>query len=127
MADLSSPRILVVDDVRGVRESIRIALEDAGYETTVAEDGCQALKLLSSHSFEIVVTDLWMPGVDGISLIKRLRSEKPDLRVFAMTGGGPRMTIETATSLAEVWGAEEIFVKPFDETLLVAAIKGVGR
>jgi two-component system, chemotaxis family, chemotaxis protein CheY len=123
----NSRRVLVVDDVLGVRESIRIALQAAGYETTVAEDGRQALELLSSRSFDIVVTDLWMPGLDGISLIKRLRSEQPDLRVFAMTGGGPRMSIETATSLAEVWGAEEIFVKPFDEALLIGAIEGKSR
>jgi two-component system, chemotaxis family, chemotaxis protein CheY len=120
----SPSRILVIDDVLGVRESIRIALSAAGYEAVVAENGQQALELLSSGSFDIVVTDIWMPGVDGIALIKRLRSERPHLRVFAMTGGGPRMTIETATSLAEVWGAEEVFVKPFDEALLIAAIEG---
>jgi CheY-like chemotaxis protein len=68
-----------------------------------------------------------MPGVDGITLIKRLRSQQPELRVFAMTGGGPRMTIETATSLAEIWGAERVFVKPFDEALLIAAINGTDR
>jgi two-component system, chemotaxis family, chemotaxis protein CheY len=125
---MQSPcRILVIDDVLGVRESIRIALSAAGYETVVAENGQQALELLSYGSFDIVVTDIWMPGVDGIALIKRLRSERPHLRVFAMTGGGPRMTIETATSLAEVWGAEEVFVKPFDEALLIAAIEGKGH
>jgi two-component system chemotaxis response regulator CheY len=125
---MQSPyRILVIDDVLGVRESIRIALSDAGYETVVAANGQQALELLSSASFDVVVTDIWMPGVDGISLIKRLRREQPHLRVFAMTGGGPRMTIETATSLAEVWGAEEVFVKPFDEALLIAAIQENGH
>ncbi|MBM6583131.1 response regulator [Microvirga sp. BT689] len=117
----------MIDDVLGVRESIRIALSAAGYEAEVAENGQQALELLSSGSFDIVVTDIWMPGVDGISLIKRLRSERPHLRVFAMTGGGPRMTIETAMSLAEVWGAEEVFVKPFDEALLITAIEGKGH
>jgi len=117
---------LVIDDVLGVRESIRIALNAAGYATTVAENGQQALDILSSGSFDVVVTDIWMPGLDGISLIKRLRSEQPALRVFAMTGGGPRMTIETATSLAEIWGAEMVLVKPFDEALLIAAIDRAG-
>ncbi|QRM33121.1 response regulator [Microvirga sp. VF16] len=119
-------RVLVIDDVLGVRESIRIALTAAGYATTVAENGQQALDILSSGSFDVVVTDLWMPGIDGISLIKRLRSEQPTLRVFAMTGGGPRMTIETATSLAEIWGAEKVLMKPFDEALLIAAIDRSG-
>jgi two-component system, chemotaxis family, chemotaxis protein CheY len=117
-------RVLIIDDVLGVRESIRIALNAAGFATTVAENGQQALDILSCGTFDVVVTDIWMPGMDGISLIKRIRSERPDLRVFAMTGGGPRMTIETATSLAEIWGAERIFVKPFDEAQLIAAIEG---
>lgn len=117
-------RVLVIDDVLGVRESIRIALNAAGFATTVAENGQQALDILSYGTFDVVVTDIWMPGLDGISLIKRIRSEQPDMRVFAMTGGGPRMTIETATSLAEIWGAERIFVKPFDEAQLIAAIEG---
>lgn len=118
----NSRHVLVIDDVLAVRESIRIALNAAGFTTMVAENGQQALEVLSSGSFDVVVTDIWMPGVDGITLIKRLISQQPGLRVFAMTGGGPRMTIETATSLAEIWGAEKVFVKPFDEALLIAAI-----
>ena len=117
-------RVLIIDDVLGVRESIRIALNAAGFATTVAENGQQALDILACGTFDVVVTDILMPGLDGISLIKRIRSERPDMRVFAMTGGGPRMTIETATSLAEIWGAERVYVKPFDEAQLIAAIEG---
>lgn len=120
----NSQHVLIIDDVLAVRESIRIALNAAGFTTSIAENGQQALEVLSSGSFDVVVTDIWMPGVDGITLIKRLRSQQPKLRVFAVTGGGPRMTTETATSLAEIWGAERVFVKPFDEALLIAAING---
>ncbi len=119
----SLQRVLIIDDVAGVRESIRIALNAAGFATTVAENGLKALEVLASGSFDIVVTDIWMPSLDGISLIKKLKGEQPGLRVFAMTGGGPRMTIETAASLAEIWGAEKVFVKPFDEASLIAAIE----
>jgi hypothetical protein len=51
-----------------------------------------------------------------------LASEFPGLRIMAMTGGGPDMTIETALSLAEIWGAERVFIKPFNETRLIEAI-----
>lgn len=119
----SVQRVLIIDDVLGVRESIRIALNAAGYATTVAENGREALEILATGSFDVVVTDIWMPDLDGISLIKKLKGEQQGLRVFAMTGGGPRMTIETATSLAEIWGAEKTFVKPFDEAALIAAIE----
>jgi CheY-like chemotaxis protein len=64
-----------------------------------------------------------MPEIDGLNVIKRIRADHPHLRVFAVTGGGPRMTIETAGSLAEVWGAERVFVKPFDEAELIRAIR----
>lgn len=122
-AEVRPSWVLVIDDALGVRESIRIALQDAGFHAVTAENGQRALDLLAGGRFDAVVTDIWMLEMDGLSLIKRLRNERSDLRVFAMTGGGPRMTIETATALAEIWGAEKVFLKPFDETLLITALK----
>ena len=119
----SPPRILVIDDMKGVRESLRAALTAAGFEVTTANNGREGLAELGTTSFDIAVTDIWMPEVDGLNVIKQIRAEHPNLRVFAMTGGGPRLTIEAAGSIAEVWGAERVFVKPFDEAALVAAIK----
>jgi DNA-binding NtrC family response regulator len=115
-------RVLVIDDVAGVRESLRAALQAEGFAVTTASDGNAGLAALAEDAFEVVVTDIWMPELDGLALIKRIRSERPHLRVFAMTGGGPRLTIEAAGSIAEVWGAERVFVKPFDEAGLIAAI-----
>ncbi|MFT4095977.1 MAG: response regulator [Rhodoblastus sp.] len=111
-------RILVIDDVAAVRESIGGALESAGHSVTLAERGDTALELAMREDFDAVVTDLWMPGMDGLELIKRLRGKRA-LRIFAMTGGGPRLTTETASAIAEVWGAEETFIKPFDERALI--------
>ena len=119
-------RILVIDDMAGVRESLRAALQAAGFDVTTANNGREGLAALAADDFGIVVTDIWMPQIDGLDVIKHIRAERPHLRVFAMTGGGPRLTIEAAGSIAEVWGAERVFVKPFDEAALVAAIKAPG-
>jgi CheY-like chemotaxis protein len=116
-------KALVIDDMVGVRESLRAALQAAGYDVTTANDGREGLAALADGMFDIVVTDIWMPEIDGLTVIKRIRAERPHLRVFAMTGGGPRLTIEAAGSIAEVWGAERVFVKPFDEAALVAALR----
>ncbi|GGE00798.1 response regulator [Aureimonas endophytica] len=116
------PTVLVVDDVPTVRESLAIALEDAGFEVASAGNGREALDLLGQREFDVLVTDMWMPEMDGLRLLKEIRGTRPKMRVFGVTGGGPRLTIETMSSLAEVWGAERVFLKPFDDDELIAAI-----
>lgn len=115
-------RVLVSDDVEPLRRSVEIALRAAGLEVDTAGSGSAALDRLRRASYDVLVTDIWMPQMDGVSLIKTLSTEFPGLRIMAMTGGGPDMTMETVLSLAEVWGAERVFVKPFDEARLIEAI-----
>ncbi len=115
--------ILVVDDVDAMRESLGAALSADRHRVSFARNGNDALELILAHEFDAVVTDLWMPGLDGLGLIKRIREARPGLRVFAITGGGPRMTMEAATSIAEVWGAEKVFLKPFDENVLLESLR----
>lgn len=118
--------ILVVDDVPAMRESLGAALTAAGHRPAYAGNGEEALERILANKFDAVVTDLWMPGMDGLGLIKRIRQEQMSLRVFAITGGGPRLTLEAATSIAEIWGAEKVFLKPFDEVLLIEALAETG-
>jgi two-component system chemotaxis response regulator CheY len=115
-------KALVVDDVMTVRESLAIALESAGFAVTGAANGREALDALDREDFDVLVTDMWMPEMDGLRLLKEIRGRKPAMRIFGVTGGGPRLTIEAMTSLAEVWGAEKVFLKPFDDDELIAAV-----
>ena len=115
-------KALVVDDVMTVRESLSIALESAGFIVTGAANGREALEALEKDDFDVLVTDMWMPEMDGLRLLKEIRGRKPSMRIFGVTGGGPRLTIEAMTSLAEVWGAEKVFLKPFDDDELIAAV-----
>jgi two-component system chemotaxis response regulator CheY len=116
-------RILVADDVETVRFTMVIEMRDQGWEVEEAGTGSDALDMLRARPFDVLVTDIWMPNMDGISLIKAIRRAQPDLRVFAVSGGGPGMSLASAGTLAEVWGAEKLFVKPFDVADLIAAIR----
>lgn len=121
-----APSILIVDDQFTVRQSLAISVAAAGWAVETAESGEAALQLLATRTFDVLLTDLWMPGVDGIALIKACRQSRPGLRVFGMSGGGPGLSTETMLTLAEIWGARQVFYKPFDDAVLIAALESGG-
>jgi CheY-like chemotaxis protein len=103
--------ILVVDDDAAVSRTLSLILARAGYSVTVAASGRKAFELLEGGQFDLVLTDIIMPELDGIEAIRRIRDEYPDLRVIAMSGGGQ---IDKADFLhmAEVLGADRVIEKP---------------
>lgn len=115
-------RVLVADDVEVMRISLELALKTGGHEVAVVATGRAALDLLRASRFDAAVLDLWMPDGDGLSVLRQIREEQPALRIFVVTGGGPRLPIEAAALISEVWGAERVFIKPFDEAELLAAL-----
>lgn len=121
--DPSERRVLVADDVEAVRVSLTLALEEAGFAVTGVRTGAEALAALRGGGFEIAVLDLWMPDTDGLAVLRAIRKEQPYLRIFVITGGGPRLPLEAAVLMAEVWGAEQVILKPFDEAELIASIE----
>ncbi|MBN9030242.1 MAG: hypothetical protein BGO05_18390 [Rhizobiales bacterium 63-7] len=115
-------RILVADDVEVMRISLELALSSGGHEVSVVPTGRAALNILREKRFDAAVLDLWMPDGDGLSVLRQIREEQPALRLFVITGGGPRLPIEAAALISEVWGAERVFIKPFDESELLAVL-----
>ena len=79
-------RILVVEDVAAVREFVRRALMNEGHEVEVAEDGLQGLSLMAHGDFDLLLTDIVMPGLDGIALALKVAKDYPDVRILLMTG-----------------------------------------
>lgn len=79
-------RILVAEDERAVREFVLRALSQKGHQVRAVEDGLQALDALEQESFDLLLTDIVMPGMDGIALALKLRRDKPDLRILLMSG-----------------------------------------
>ena len=81
-------RILVADDEEGVREFIGETLQGAGHEVVLAEDGKRALDELTAAGFDVLVTDLKMPQMDGSMLLRRGKELQPDLEVILLTAHG---------------------------------------
>ena len=101
-------RILVVDDEESLRRVTQLRLEAAGYHVNAVPDGFQALDLLAREPFDLVLTDLKMPGMTGIELLKRVREEYPDVIVILITAFG---TVESAVEAVKA-GAYDYIVKP---------------
>lgn len=103
------PRILVVDDEESIREFLEIMLRKEGYEVTCAEDGAKALDLVKKRSFDMVISDLQMPNMTGLELLKQVKSQFPDLVFMLITAFG---TTENAVEAMKS-GAYDYILKPF--------------
>lgn len=114
-------RILIVDDDVMVRITARLLLEEAGYEVVEANGGAAALRMLPALDVELVLCDLFMPDVDGLEVIDKLRRKRPDLKIVAMSGGGFDGTVNMLP-VAQRLGAAEIVQKPFVRRALLDAI-----
>ena len=113
-------RILVADDEPGLREFVSDALELDGHVCVVAPDGRVAAKLLDERGFDLVITDLKMPGLDGMALLRKVRAEQPEVEVIVMTAHG---TVDNAVEAMKL-GAFEYLQKPLsgpDELRLLVA------
>lgn len=116
---MSQPLVLIADDSAANRLTLKLELVDQGFAVEEAADGAEAIAKLTATRFAAVVTDVWMPGADGIQVVQAIRKADSGVPVFVITGGGPGLSIASAATLAEVWGARKVYVKPFDVRLLV--------
>jgi DNA-binding NtrC family response regulator len=105
-----APHLLIVDDDRMVRESLADALERPDLRVSTAEDGQEALSLLAADPSELVLTDVRMPGMDGVELLRRIRERAPAVEVILMTAHDDMPSVVAA--MRE--GAREFLVKPLD-------------
>jgi DNA-binding NtrC family response regulator len=116
-------RVLVVDDDAALRESAIRALEKTGHRTMQASDAGEAQRILREHRFDVVVTDIYMPGQDGLSLLQAIAERRDPPRVIVMTARG---TLET-TALAQKIGAFDYLAKPFDLRELIDRVAAAVR
>ena len=118
------PRILVVDDEEAVRDLIARSLSGAEYEVDTAEDGATAVERLQSTDYDLLITDLKMPGVDGLTVIREGRRLRPDIPVVIITGYSSEASAIEAVNL----GVSGYLTKPFRvPRVLAAAAKALGE
>ena len=114
-------RILAVDDERPIAELLRLSLKQAGYECICAYDGIQAADLIEKETFDLILLDIMLPGIDGFELMEYIR-----------TTGIPVIFLTAKNAVADRvrglrLGAEDYMVKPFDVLELLARVEGVLR
>lgn len=114
--------ILVLDDEAPLRSAVRRILERAGHEVLEASDGRQGLALANERYPDLVITDILMPGVDGIELILELREHRPDTLIIAISGGGDLVPSERLLSDAHALGAITALPKPFEVPEVLSAV-----
>jgi DNA-binding NtrC family response regulator len=112
-------RILIVDDEANARAALSEILREEGYETETAADGFKALGKLGAFAPDLVLTDLKMPGLDGIGLLQEVRAASPGTVIVVMTAFG---TIDSAVEAIKK-GAENYLTKPLDPVTLVAVVE----
>jgi DNA-binding NtrC family response regulator len=114
--------ILIIDDDPEILRVLRKVLESAGHEVTEAPDGKKALRWFAGRPTDLVVTDIYMPEMDGLELLMRMREAFPEVRVVAMSGGG---FIDKSQILkaAGILGAREILEKPFTTEQILECVE----
>ena len=109
----------VIDDDEAVRDSLVFLLEAAGFALQTFESARSFIEALPSIAGGCVVTDVRMPGIDGLALLERIKSAKPDLPVIVMTGHGDIPLAVQAMKL----GAADFVEKPFEDERIIAAVR----
>lgn len=118
----ATARILIVDDEKNIRLTLCAFLQRQGYEVGLAEDAPRARVLLAEGGWDVVVTDIVLPGASGVELLKAIRSAAPDVQVIMMTG---EPTVDTATEAIRI-GASDYLTKPIaKEAILRTVAKAV--
>ncbi|MBS3757753.1 MAG: sigma-54-dependent Fis family transcriptional regulator [Desulfobacterales bacterium] len=112
------PSILIVDDEASILKSLSGILSDEGFEILSATNGYEALKILEDELPDLVLLDIWMPGMDGIDTLKEIKKTHPSTQVVMITGHG---TIETAVNATKM-GAYDFIEKPISIDKVIVAI-----
>jgi CheY-like chemotaxis protein len=120
--DKRNKRVLVIDDNPDMRRTMQMLLESEGFTVSVAADGEEALRLQKVLPAAVAITDIFMPGKEGIETIYELRKQFPQTKVIVISGG-VRAQGADYFSVARELGAVKAFKKPFEPNELIQAVR----
>ena len=117
-------RILVVEDEKPMRDVLEIALGNGGFQVVTVADGNEAMNVARLMHFDLVITDMIMPGLEGIETIMTLLAHDPEIKIIAISGVLPGAKGDFLP-LAKSLGASAVLRKPFDRESLINTVYGV--
>jgi CheY-like chemotaxis protein len=115
-------RILMVDDDPQMQATLPLVLADGGHQVTLAANGKQALRELRTRPIDLVLTDILMPEMDGLELIRAVKKDHPGVKLLAISGGSARLPGTDALQVARLLGARRVLPKPFSADEVIAAV-----
>jgi two-component system nitrogen regulation response regulator NtrX len=120
---MTKEQILIIDDEASIRSSLKGILEDEGFLAKTAETGEEGLELLKSQNVELVLLDIWLPGLSGIDVLKKIKAMEDNPQVVMISGHG---TIETAVTATKL-GAHDFLEKPLSLEKVVLTVRNALR
>ena len=116
-------RVLIADDDPILREIVHAFLDDPSYLLTLVEDGKQALRAALVQRFDLIITDMVMPNLDGIELLQALRVTAPETPVIGMSAGMAGCAPEVLLRAAKAAGAVSVLSKPLSRAVFLTAVR----
>ncbi len=113
--------VLVIDDDRRVRDTIKNELSRSGYQVLEAADGEQGFKVLANNPVQLVITDILMPGRDGLETIGVLKEKYPAIKILAVSSGGTIQYMQYLR-IAQLLGADAVMNKPLSVEFLLDTV-----
>ncbi len=115
--------ILIIEDDEDIRRVLKKILETAGHKVTVAPNGKVGIESYREERHEIIITDMIMPDMEGVETILHIRSDCPEAKIIAISGGGPSRNASTCLTIGELAGAIKTLAKPFGSKQIIEAVR----
>ena len=119
------PTVLIVDDFAAVRRMLALQFEGSGYRVIEAEDGFDALELINCEHVDLVLTDICMPGLDGLELVRAVRELSPKTPVVVMTGAGALAAMAGRSVRPLETYVDAVCLKPFQAGDVIEVVRGL--